>query len=131
MNIMPDPQIIHSPSGDELVVLSRAEYDEMVARLSDAEEDQADAATYIAAKAALAAGTSFLLPAEVSAFILKGDSLLRATRRWRGVSQAHIAEVTGIGQGYLSDLENRRRSGTPETMEKIAKALGVDEKWFA
>jgi len=128
---MPDLQIIHAPNGDEMVVLSRADYDQLVARLDDAEEDQADAAMYIARKAALEAGTDFLLPAEVSAFILKGDSLLRATRRWRGFSQSHIAEVTGIGQGYLSDLESRRRSGTPETMQKIAKALDVPETWFS
>ncbi len=49
---------------------------------------------------------------------------------WRGRSQVEIAELTGIGQGYLSDLENRRRAGTPETLEKLAKALDVLRSWL-
>ncbi len=71
-----------------------------------------------------------MLPAELSAFILKGNSLLKALRLWRGRSQVEIAEVTGLGQGYLSDLEKRRRAGTPETVEKLAKALGVPLGWL-
>jgi transcriptional regulator with XRE-family HTH domain len=36
----------------------------------------------------------------------------------------------GIGQGYLSDLENGRRSGTPETIAKLAEALNVPVEWL-
>ena len=38
---------------------------------------------------------------------------------------------TGIGQGYLSDLENGRRSGTPETIAKLAQALDVPVMWLS
>jgi hypothetical protein len=127
---MPDLQIIHSPTGEEMVVLSRAQYDALVALAAEAEEDAHDVAMYDARKAALASGKDFLLPPEVSAFILKGDSLLRATRRWRRLSQAHVAQLAEVGQGYLSDLENRRRTGTPETLEKLAKALSVPLNWL-
>jgi DNA-binding XRE family transcriptional regulator len=109
---------------------SPAESDGLAALASEAEEDADDAATYDARKAALAAGTDFLLPPEVSAFILRGDSLLKALRRWRGLSQAHVADAAGLGQGYLSDLENRRRTGTPETRRKLAKALDVGDHWL-
>jgi transcriptional regulator with XRE-family HTH domain len=37
---------------------------------------------------------------------------------------------TGIGQGYPSDLENGRRSGTPETIAKLAEALNVPVEWL-
>jgi len=130
MSTMSDVQIIHSPSGEEMVVLSRVEYEALKARAADAEEDADDAAIYLARKAALTAGTDFLLPPEVSTFILKGDSLLKATRRWRGLSQADLAQASGIGQGYLSDLENRRRTGTPETLGKLARALDVPVTWL-
>jgi transcriptional regulator with XRE-family HTH domain len=38
---------------------------------------------------------------------------------------------TGIGQGYLSDLENGRRTGTPETVAKLAEALNVPVEWLS
>jgi len=127
---MNDLQIIRTPSGEEMVVLSRAEYDALRAIADEAAEDAEDVAIYLERKAALESGEDCLLSAEVSAFMLKGDSLLKALRRWRGRSQVEIAEATGIGQGYLSDLENRRRAGTPETMEKLAAALDVPASWL-
>jgi transcriptional regulator with XRE-family HTH domain len=38
---------------------------------------------------------------------------------------------TGIGQGYLSDLESGRRTGTPETIAKLAQALNVPVEWLS
>jgi hypothetical protein len=55
---------------------------------SEAEEDAADIATYDACKAALDAGLDEALPAEVSASILRGDSLLKALRKWKGLRRA-------------------------------------------
>jgi transcriptional regulator with XRE-family HTH domain len=39
--------------------------------------------------------------------------------------------ITGIGQGYLSDLESGRRTGTPETIAKLAQALNVPVEWLS
>jgi transcriptional regulator with XRE-family HTH domain len=39
--------------------------------------------------------------------------------------------MTGIGQGYLSDLESGRRMGTPETIKKLAEALDVPVEWLS
>jgi len=52
-------------------------------------------------------------------------------RNWRGETQLHLAAETGIGQGYLSDLEGGRRTGTPETIAKIAQALNVPVGWLS
>ena len=125
------PQIITTPKGEELVVLTRAEYDALVAAAEAADEDEADIAIYDARKAELSAGRDERLPAEVSAAMLRGDSLLKALRKWRDMTQLDLSEKTGLGQGYISDLESRRRKGTPETLAVIAKALGVNEKWIA
>ncbi|WP_298215697.1 helix-turn-helix transcriptional regulator [Acidocella sp.] len=123
------PQIIRSPSGEELVVLPRAEYEALLERADHEAEDADDVAIYDARKAELAGGD--VLPPEVSAAILRGDSRLKAIREWRDKTQLHLAFKTGIGQGYLSDLESGRRTGTPETIAKLAEALNVPVEWLS
>jgi ribosome-binding protein aMBF1 (putative translation factor) len=127
---MANPQIIKTPSGEELVVLSRAEFDALVAAAAEAEEDANDAAIYDERMADLAARKASVLPEQISSAMLRGDSLLKAVRKWRGISQTDLAQSTGLGQGYLSDLEARRRKGTPETLTTLAKALDVDPTWL-
>jgi MoxR-like ATPase len=117
---MSGPQIIRTPGGEEMVVLPRAEYEALLARADHRAEDADDVAIYDARKAELAAGSSAVLPPEVSAAILRGDSRLKAIRKWRDETQLHLEVKTGIGQGYLSDLESGRRTGTPETIAKLA-----------
>lgn len=80
--------------------------------------------------AELAAGHDARLPPEVSAAMLRGESLLKALRNWRDVTQMQLSFKTGLGQGYISDLEAGRRKGTKETLALIAKELDVDENWL-
>lgn len=121
-------QIIKTPNGDELVVLPRAEYDALVAGFDP--EDAADVAAFDAAMSALNAGATERLPPEVSAFLTSGDRRLKAVRKWRGLSQVELAGKAGIGQGYLSDVESGRRSGSPATIDAIALALDVPKAWI-
>lgn len=72
-----------------------------------------------------------MLPPEVSAAILRGESRLKAIRNWRDEKQLHLNFKTGISQGYLSDLESGRRTGTPETIAKLAQALNVPVEWLS
>jgi DNA-binding XRE family transcriptional regulator len=124
------PQIIRTPDGEELVVLPRADYEALVERADHEAEDAEDVAIYDARKAELAAGGG-ILPAKVSAAILRGDSRLKAIRNWRGETQLHLTFKTGIAQGYLSDLENGRRRGTSDTIAKLAQALNVPAEWLS
>lgn len=127
---MREPQIIRTPGGEELVVLSRAEYEALLERADSAAEDAEDVAIYDARKAELMGGSD-VLPPQVSAAMLRGETRLKAIRNWRGETQVHLSFVTGIGQGYLSDLENGRRAGTAETMAKLAQALNVPAAWLS
>jgi hypothetical protein len=127
---MSEPQIIRTPRGEELVVLPRAEYEALLERAEHAAEDAEDVAVYDARKAELAAG-GIVLPPEVSAAILRGDSRLKAVRNWRGETQLRLTSLTGIGQGYLSDLESGRRTGSPDTIAKLAAALRVPSEWLS
>lgn len=124
------PQIITTPNGEELVVLPRTDYEALIEAAAEAEEDAADVAIYDARKADLEAGHTSVLPPEVSAALLRGETLLKALRKWRGKSQTELAAATGLGQGYLSDLEAGRRRGTQETLAKIATALEINLKWL-
>ncbi|MDP3552357.1 helix-turn-helix domain-containing protein [Methylocystis sp.] len=127
---MSAPQIIRTPSGEELVVLPRSEYEALLERADHHAEDADDIAIYDARKAELAAGGG-VLPREVSAAILRGESRLKAIRNWRDETQRHLNVKTGISQGYLSDLESGRRTGTPETIAKLAQALNVPVEWLS
>ncbi len=101
--------------GAEMVLLTRAEFDALMEVVEDAEEDAELSAIYDQRMADLKAGYDVILPVEVSARCRKGESLLRAVRNWRGLTQ-----------GYLSDLEAGKREGTPQTLRKIAEAMGID-----
>ncbi|MGN7292057.1 helix-turn-helix domain-containing protein [Rhizobium sp. SAFR-030] len=121
-------QIITASNGEEMVVLSKADYDAMVAALMSDAEDDDDVALYDARKAELDADG--LLPAEVSIAILRGDHRIKALRASRGLTQQQLAAKTGLGQGFLSDLENGRRNVTDAVAQNLSTVLGVPASWF-
>ena len=127
---MSQPQIIRTPNGEELVVPPRAEYEALVERADHHAEDAADVAIYDARKAELGAG-GVVLPPAVSAPIVRGDSRLKAIRNWRDETQLQLNFKTGIARGYLSDLGSGRRTGTADTIAKLAQALDVSAEWLS
>ena len=124
-------QIIRTPSGEEMVVLPRAEYEALLAAAEGADENAEDVAVYDARKAALASGEMGCLPGPVSALLLKGNSRLKAIRLWRDLTQTELAKQAGIGQGYLSDMESGRRPVSGEVLQALATRLSVPPEWIA
>ncbi|MEO6013790.1 MAG: helix-turn-helix transcriptional regulator [Devosia sp.] len=123
-------QTFTAPSGDQLVVLTRADYDELVQRASVSEEDE-DAELIAIANARMAdPAASARLPAEISRLLLSGASLLKALRLWKDVGQVKLAHDIGTSQGFISDLENGRRPMTEEVRGRIAQALDVPGDWL-
>ena len=127
---MSAPQIIRTANGEELVVLPRAEYEALLGRADHEAEDADDVAIYDASTAELNSG-SVVLPEAISTAMLRGESRLKAIRNWRDMTQLHVSMKTDLGQGYLSDLESGRRTGTSETIAKLAKALKVPVEWLS
>lgn len=121
-------QFIKTPAGEDLAVLPKAEYEALVAAVADAEEELADIAAYDAAKADLKG--SERLPLEVSQAMLRGTSLLKALRIWRDSTQMELASRIGTSQGFVSDLENRRRGMTEEVAGRIAEVLNIPDDWL-
>lgn len=122
------PQIITTPAGEELVVISKADYEALLNAAEEAWEDAQDVAIYDAVKAGISQGD--VLPADVSMAMLRGESRLKALRKWRGLTQQELAGKAGVTQGFLSDLEARRRSASAETADRLASALDVPRSWI-
>ena len=108
----------------EVAILPRKEYEALVAKAAEADEDIGTARLVARARKEIAAGAP-LIPKSVVDRIAKGENALRVIREWRDVPQLYLSFKTDIGQGYLSDLENGRRKGTAEVWKRIAKVLNV------
>lgn len=105
---------ITTPKGEQLAILPRAELDE----LTEAIEHARDVAAYEAGR------LPGLSPEEALEFI-KEPSPLAYWRKYRGLTQAALAETVGVTQGYLSDVENGKRDGPVGLWLKLSKALDL------
>ncbi len=114
-------QTLKTPTGDTLVVLPEADY----LALISAAEDARDMAAVDAFERRLALGEEELIPSEIANRILDGENRIRVWRDHRGLSAAALAEKAGLAQSYLSQIETGKRSGTIDTMKKLAEALGI------
>jgi hypothetical protein len=108
----------------EVAILPRKDYEVLVAKAQEADEDFGTARLVARARKEITAGMP-LIPKEVVDRIAGGENVLRVLREWRGETQMYISYKTNIGQGYISDLESGRRKGTTAALKKIADALKV------
>jgi len=118
-------QTFKTPSGDEMVIISKADYDQLLAEHDGENEDNG---THDARKVLrrVQAGTEPLIPIEVYKMNkIEGLSRIRAWRSYRGLSIAALAHKIKKSQPYLTQIENGTRKGTLATMAKLATALGT------
>jgi DNA-binding XRE family transcriptional regulator len=115
------PVMTKSPKGDEIVILSRDEYDQLIA----AGEDAADAKTARRAIEDIESGAETVLTESELEEFLAAKTALGFWRKKRGVTQADLAKATGIRQGFLSEIESGQKPGSPATLKKIAQALSI------
>lgn len=50
---------------------------------------------------------------------------IKEFRQKRGMMQKELAELANVSRPYMHDLENNLRGAKPETLKRIADALGV------
>lgn len=50
---------------------------------------------------------------------------IKEIREFMQMSQTELSKLAEVSQPYLHDLENNRRGAKPETLMRIAGALGV------
>lgn len=125
-------QTIRTDLGENLVVISEREYLALRARAGD--EDAEDEMTVLIAAEAqrnLDEGRDVILPDWFAKAAMNGNgSILRGLRKHRGLSQAQVAETSGITQGYYSDVERGAAVPTVEVLDRISAALDLDPGWM-
>jgi len=112
-----------TPKG-EMAILPRKDYEKLVARAAEADEDAGTARLVARARKDVSAGAP-LLPKEIVDRIAGGESALKVLREWRGLTQVQLSSRTDVSQSHISDIESGRRIGTPSTLRSFADALKV------
>jgi ribosome-binding protein aMBF1 (putative translation factor) len=112
-----------TPRG-EVAILPRRDYELLVAKASEADEDAGTARVVARARKEIASGAP-LLPKDVVDRMANGENPVRVVREWRDVTQMYLSFKTNLSQGYISDIENGRRTGTVAALRRIANVLKV------
>lgn len=129
--VLPKPKSITS----EEVVLSRDDWDELVAAL-DIGEDADDIAAVAAARAEdglLAARleaergcpVEMTVPLEVVQAELDGVHPAQAWREYRGWSEDDLARKSGVARKSIEQIESRRTAGGAGPLSRLARTLGI------
>ena len=109
----------------EVAILPRSEYDELITKAAEADEDAGTAGLVDAGLRQVASG-DVVIPKDVVDRLVAGENPVRVVREGRGFTQTYLADFKlSIGQSHLSDIETGRRTGTAATLRDIANALGV------
>jgi DNA-binding XRE family transcriptional regulator len=106
-----------------LVSLQRAEYETLLNELENAEDRIA------VLEHALAARNGTLpepLTIEEADRLINGENPVRIWREKRGHTQSGLAAAAGISKTLLSEIENNTKTGSVETLRKLAHELKVD-----
>ena len=107
-----------SPKGDDIVILSRKEYDQL---LVAANEDAIDA---LVARKAIARNEQTLSEAEMDE-LLAARTPLAFWRKKRGLTQTDLAKAADIAQGFLSEIESGLKTGDVTVLQRLAIALEI------
>ena len=105
-------------AGDDL-----AEDEEDIAAVGAARSEDARFAARVSAKRGGAIETT--IPIEVVRAKSDGVHPIRAWRDFRGWTQLHLSVRSGVGRDLIAQIETRRKNGSVETLERLARALDI------
>ena len=103
----------------DTVTITRLEYE----RLLEAADDLAGYLACHRSLADIAAGWEERIPSELVDRMIDGESPLRIYREYRGLTQTALSKASGVNRTQIADIESRRRSGSVDTVRKLAEAL--------
>jgi DNA-binding XRE family transcriptional regulator len=107
-------QTTRGPNGEDMVLLSLDEYEDLI-----------DARGHEVAMQAVASGAMETLSEEEAAAYLSAKTPLAFWRRHRDVTQQALAVAVGVSQAYIAQIENGAREGSPAMLRDIARVLRV------
>ncbi|WP_426122304.1 helix-turn-helix domain-containing protein [Pararhizobium sp. PWRC1-1] len=122
---MNTPVSFTTPNGEELVVLSRNDY-ELLLRQSELADDLEDLLAVKAYEARLAAGEEDRIPAEFVDRLIDGENPVRVWREVRGLSAKDLAAAAGISAAYISEIETGKKEGSISVLKAISRVLRID-----
>ena len=124
-------QIIRTDGSEDLVVLTRAQYDALQAAAGDSNAEVRAASRIVAdSDAAIAGGSEMLLPGWLALPIARGEAPAKVVREQSGRSRSDIATAAGIKESHLSDIECGNKAPSPRIRARLAAALGIDPTWL-
>ncbi len=65
-------------------------------------------------------------PHEVIKYNAIGDTLIKAWRKYFGLTQNRLAELAGMKQSALARIESGKHRPKNTTLKKLAKAMDID-----
>lgn len=111
---------------NDTVTLTRAEYEALLARIEDAEDnaflDNVEARERELGKEQARAE---YLPGELVRRLIDGEHPVPVWRAHRGLTREALAAAAGIAPSYLSEIEARRKPGSFSALAKLAAALRI------
>jgi ribosome-binding ATPase YchF (GTP1/OBG family) len=110
----------------DTVTLSRAEYEALLERIEDA-EDNAFLDKLEAREAAIAPENAQIdyLAIELVKRLAAGEHPIRVWRTHRNFTREALAAAAGVSPSYLTEIETRRKPGSFEALAKLAGALRI------
>ena len=108
-------------AGQKIAMLSFEDYN----RLLELAEDQADIAAAERAEQRRRSGEEEYVPFELVRSIIDGENALRAWRKYRGLTQEQLADMTKVRKATVSEIENGKAQGKPAIWRAFAEALNV------
>ncbi len=108
MSVHTDPQIIIQNGRPAFAVIPWNEYQELIRNQTEA--DEADV----------------WFPNEVVKANVRGESLVKAWRKYSKLTQAELAAKAGMRKSALARLENSNANLSTATLTKLAEAMGID-----
>jgi DNA-binding XRE family transcriptional regulator len=111
---------------DDTVTLPRAEYEALLARLEDLEDNAViDRLEARIAAEGFEAATADYLPGELVSRLVAGEHPILIWREHRGMTREVLAAAAGVAPGCLAAIETRAAPGSFTTVAKLAVALDV------
>ena len=114
-----DISFLEDSHGKKAVVLSMESYEKIIEQL----EDLDDIKSYIEHHDF---GEETLPFSLVEELINSQESKVKIIRKYRNMTVAELAKAASITEGYLSQIENNKRTGTVEIYKKLSKVLDID-----
>ena len=107
----------------DTVTLQRADFDALLAELEGA-EDRVALLQHALAKAS--GSLPEPLTVDEATRLIDGEEPVKVWREKRGMTQRTLAAAAGVSHGVLADIERGTKTGSVDTLRKLAHELKVD-----